>query len=272
MNMPNESDSATLEIRFDAAGLEPEKIPPRILYDALSAIQDLASARDSWITPRVAPEKSIGLIGVRRGSAIYECVSRDPSGAMKNLLKVSALLAATVIPEGQEGTDELIAILRPIKVLSDVAKQVGCRLEISLGNRLKMEPVFTVQSDAYEQLSKSLFLTGETTVIGHVERVGGATEMKCLLRVPGRRRLLYCNLGNKQLARRLGEHLYQKIVAQGQATWLHRTWRIVQFRINDFSQPSLGDADEAISDLRNAGLNAWDKIADPESFVRECHS
>lgn len=262
---------ATFEIRFYAPGLEPEKIPPRILYDALSAIQDLASGRDPFETQHVSPEQTIGLIDVRRGSAIYRCVARDPKSAMKNLLRVGVLLSASVPQDISTDADELAAMLRPIEALSDVAKSVGGRVEVSLVGG-KTDPLFVVQQDDYKQLSKSLFLSGETTIIGTVERVGGATEMKCLLRVPGRRRLLYCNIENRDVARRLGQHLYEKIVAQGTAIWIHRTWRIVKFRIGDFAQPSLGDPDDAIMKLRDAGLNAWDKIGNPEGYLRECHS
>jgi hypothetical protein len=33
--------------------------------------------------------------------------------------------------------------------------------------------------------------------------------------------------------------------------------------------PQLGDVDEMIAELREAGLDAWDEIEDPEAFIRE---
>ena len=96
--------------------------------------------------------------------------------------------------------------------------------------------------------------------------------MRCLLRVPGRRRGLYCNVASRQLVRRLGKHLYEQIAATGTATCIHRTWRIYRFTIKDFTQPRLGDPKEAMEQLRNAGLKAWDTIADPGAFIQELRS
>ena len=129
--------------------------------------------------------------------------------------------------------------------------------------------MFSVREDDYQRVSDRLFVTGETTIVGTVQRAGGATEMKCLLRVPGRRRLLYCGVNSQQLVRRLGQHLYEEIAAMGTAKWIHRTWRIHAFTINDFTQPRLGSVPEAIQELRSAGLSAWDEVGDPEKYIRE---
>ena len=125
-----------------------------------------------------------------------------------------------------------------------------------------------MQQDDFSRISNRLFLTGKTTIIGNVKRVGGATGMKCLLRVPGRRRILYCDLPNRNAARRLGQHLYEDIAASGIATWIHRSWYGYRFVIQDFSQPRIGDTKAAIEQLRKAGLSAWDKISDPDEFIR----
>jgi len=93
--------------------------------------------------------------------------------------------------------------------------------------------------------------------------------MRCLLRVPGRRRILYCDVRNKGLVRRLGQHLYEQVAATGTARWIHRSWRLYEFTINDFTQPRLGDPVEAIKELRRAGLSVWDQIEDPEQYFRE---
>ena len=263
------SASPTFEVRFVAPGLVPEQIPLRAVSDALSAVQDLASGRDPWETPHVPQEKSIGLVEVRRGSAVYSCISHAPEEAKANLARVGALLAS----DGEEGIegDGLVAALRPIESLSGVAKAIGCRLEVALVEQ-PGPPMFVVEEDAYHRISSRLLLRGYTTVVGAVERVGGATGMRCLLRVPGRRRLLYCDVSNRELVRRLGQHLYERIAATGTAVWIHRSWRMYEFKIEDFTQPKLGDAGAAIEQLRRAGLKAWDEIADPGALIEELRS
>jgi len=260
--------TATFEVRFVARDLLPEKIPLRAVSDALSAVQDLASGRDPFEQQHVPPEKGIGLIHVRRGSAVYSCLSRAPDEALANLARIGALLSAAD-PEQANG-DGLVTALRPIRSLSEVAKSVGCRLEVAM--RGQREPLFVVKKDDFQRISSRLFITGETTVVGKIERVGGATGMRCLLRVPGRRRILYCDVRCKDLVRRLGQHLYEEVAATGTAVWIHRFWKLYEFTINDFTQPRLGDPVEAIQELRRAGLSAWDQIDDPEQYIRDLRS
>lgn len=96
--------------------------------------------------------------------------------------------------------------------------------------------------------------------------------MRCLLRVPDRSRGLYCNVASKAVVQRLGQHLYETIVARGTAVWIHRTWRIYRFTITDFTQPQLGDVDQTLEQLHEAGLKAWDNIGSPEDFIQELRS
>ncbi|HUY32609.1 MAG TPA: hypothetical protein VMV69_07480 [Pirellulales bacterium] len=259
----------TFVVRLAAPGLAPEQIPLRAVSDSLSAVQDLASGRDSFETSHVPPEKGIGLTEVRSGSAVYYCVSRAPDEAKVNLTRIGALLSASDDHELAE--DGLVAALRPIQLLSDVARGVKCRVEVALFDEQR-SPLFAIGEDAFDKISSRLLLKGDTSVVGTVERVGGATRMRCLLRVPGRRKLLYCDLETKELVRRLGQHLYEQIAASGTAVWIHRSWRIYQFTIRDFNQPKLGNPDDSLRELRNAGLNAWDQVSDPEGFMREIRS
>jgi hypothetical protein len=265
----NKRAAPTFEVGFVAPGLVPEGIPLRAFTDALSAVQDLASGRDRFETSHVPLEKGIGLVDVRRGSAVYSCVSRAPDEARVYLSRVAALLSAT----GVQGTEEdgLVAALRPIESLSGVARSIGCRIEVTLVDH-RQSPLFVVDEDAFRRISNRLLLQGDTTVIGRVLRVGGATSMRCFLRVPGRRHGLYCDVDGKDLVRRLGQHLYEQIVATGTATWIHSLWRIYRFKIRDFTQPQLGNPNEAIEQLRNAGLKAWDQIPDPDAFIQELRS
>jgi hypothetical protein len=265
-----ESAEATFEVRFVAPDLLPEKIPLRAVSDALSAVQDLACRRDPYETSHVPPEKGIGLVDVQRGSAVYCCVSHAPDEARANLAHLGMLLSSQS-EQGPVEDETLVTALRPIESLSDVARSIGGRIEVALVDH-GQPPLFAVGEDDFQRISTRLLFRGDTTVVGVVERVGGATSMRCLLRVSGRRRILYCDVETKELVRQLGQHLYEQVAATGSATWIHRTWRIYRFKIRDFTQPCLGEPGEALEQLRNAGLNAWDHIADPDAFIRELRS
>jgi hypothetical protein len=259
----------TFEVRFVAPDLSPDKVPLRAVSDALSAVQDLASGRDPFEQQHVPQEKAIGLVKVRRGSAVYACLSHAPEEAIENLTRVGRWLSHA--DENALEADGLVAALQPIKSLSEVAKSVGCRVEVG-ATAQRRHLLFAVEQDDFARISSKFFVNGETTVVGTVLRVGGATGMRCFLRVAGRRRGLYCDVQSRELARKLGQHLYEQIAATGTAKWIHRTWRIYEFRITDFTRPRLGDAVKAIEEFRRAGLNAWDSVDDPEGYIRELRS
>ncbi len=258
----------TFEVRLVGPDLAPEQLSIRAVNDVLSAVQDLASGRNPFEIRQVPPDKTISLSRVRSGSAVYTCVARAPSEARANLTRMGKLLTSAT----GDGIDDegLIAALRPLELLSDVARNINCQIEVAL--KKAASPLFTIVKDAYQHISDRLLLSGDTTVVGRVLRAGGATNMRCLLRVPGRRRCLYCSVSSKKLVQRLGQHLYEEIAATGTATWIHRTWRIYRFTIRDFTQPCLGNAQEALEQLRNAGLKAWDEIEDPEAFIQRLRS
>jgi hypothetical protein len=263
------SDSkATFEVRIEGDGVEPSRVPLRSVSEVLSAIQDLASGRDAFELPRVPDEKSIGLVEIRRGSAVYLCVAREPREAIKNLARVGKLLAAkTESAIERIGSDLIAGVLRPLEHLSDVARAVGGRVRVTVAG--SSESLLDIASDDFRRFSESVLSEGPTTIVGRVERVGGATDMRCALRVEGRRKLLYCDIENQPVARRLGQQLYQRIAAEGNATWIRPTWRVLRFRIHEFSQPGIGEVNQFIHKLRAAGFDAWDDIEDPDVFIRD---
>lgn len=256
----------TFEVRFVGTGISPEKIPLHYVSDALAAIQDIASGRDPLETRYVPPDKSVGLLKVRRGSAVYSCISRSPNEARENLRLVGKMVST--LDTSATEADLVVSAFRPIRTLSFVAKSLNCQLEVypSSGGEA---PLLTIHEADYEKLSNRLLLEGEATVIGTVVRAGGATDMRCLMRIPNRTRLLYCNVESRKLVRQLGQHLYEQVAAVGTATWIHRSWYIISFTVKSFSQPRLGSVHQAIGKLRDAGLKAWDTVPNPELYLKE---
>jgi hypothetical protein len=270
--MATKRPEPTFIVRFVGEGIAPEMVPWRAVNEAISAAQDLASGRDPLEKRPVPADKSIRLLNVRRGSAQYSCISRDPAGARKNLRFVGKVLSSDGEDTAHES--ELAKAISPIKRLSDVAKSMDCRLEIALAAKAH-DPLFIIQQDAYTKLTQRLFLTGETTIIGTVKRVGGQTDMKCAMTIPGRRHLLYCSVqsdNTRETIRQLGKQLYEQVAAHGTAVWIHRTWYIYKFTIHSFTQPRMGNVNKLITKLRDAGLNAWDKVADPDAIIEESRS
>lgn len=262
---------ATFEVRLVGPKVAPDKVPLHAVSDLLAAIQDMAAARDPFVSRHVPPEQAIGLVDVTSGSAVYKCVSPSPEEAWKNLHVIGAYLAAAEARREEHEPDQLIATLGAIDTVSGIARNMGCRVEV-WHPRSGPGPLLTITDRAYENLSQRLFVRGETTVFGKIERAGGATEMRCLLRVPGRQRLLYCSVASKDIVQQLGRHLYENIAATGEATWIHRSWRMLAFEIKSFVKPKLGNPLKAIEELREAGMDAWDQVENVQAYLEDLRS
>jgi len=266
MKKPKKPPTA-FEVEFRGPGVYPELIPLGALSRALTAVQRLAVGHD---TPQNDDDEegsepsvggNVGLLQVIRGSAIYQIATPAPL-AVQNLRETGDVLKE---PDSLGDRDY---ILGPLDELSSVAKSLSAIIIIKQPGRGGVV-LATIAGNSYANLSEKLLITGNTTLFGRVERVGGATANKCGLRIANRSRMLFCEVPTQSIARLLGEKLYEDVAVRGLATWIKTTWRVVGFKIHTVSQPRLGSAREMIDALRNAGGSDWDKIDDPEAFLKE---
>jgi hypothetical protein len=89
------------------------------------------------------------------------------------------------------------------------------------------------------------------------------------LRVSFQSRLLFCKVASQEVARQLGNYLYQEVAATGTARWLRNTWKVVGFTINSVYQPRPGSLAEAFQALHEAGGRGWDGLEDPQALLEE---
>ena len=256
------------ELLFDARNIVPESIPLGMLTQALSAIRRLASGTQS--SEEEAEEEfsieeasgSIRLLNMKRGSAVYQFVCPKDDRA------VGFLRGAGKVLENPEDIGDRDYILSPIDRLSAAARRLGCR--IILREAGKEDGVLAkIESDSYDRLSEKLFIKGDTSFVGKVERVGGATSMRCALRVPFQQRLLYCSVESPEVSRQLGEHLYREVVVHGEARWIKHTWKLVSFKARSVTRLQKKRLSDAFQELRDAGGKDWDEIADPKQHLEE---
>lgn len=248
-----------IEICFLGKGVFPEDIPLRHVADAVGAVQHLGCTH---FEDDGAGLPSVRLLKVKRGSAIYGCVSENPTDLHENVRKTGRQLEAT------RPSESLAPSLKSIQRLSEIAASADCSIVIRSASD-RDDVLATITPETYGTLSASLLLKGTKTISGIVQRAGGATERKCALRVSFQHRLLYCDVGSEDLVRKLGQFLYQDVVVSGQVTWVRASWEVVRFVIQDVQITAPGGIKEGFLALRQAGGEIWDSIDDPKSYLRE---
>jgi hypothetical protein len=257
------------EILFDGPGLYPEKIPVATLASTLSAVQRLAEGEPVLEDEEgqekagaLEDDRSLRLLDVKRGSAVFRMSAPSGQEAVNRIRAVGRFLTAP------DEVGENDYILNPIERLSATARALKCRIVLREPGR-DGGVLASIEPDTYELISKSLLIHGETSFVGKIQRVGGATEMKCALRVDFQHRLMFCKVSSQEIAREMGKRLYEEVVVHGGASWLRTSWRIFAFTVMSISQPEQGSLAQAFEQLRKAGGDKWGEIADPEAYLQE---
>ena len=246
----------SFSILFKGSGVYPEEIPWQRVSEALRAIQNLAITGEQ----EVDDDKSIRLIGIARGSAVFHCFAQDKDRVLNNLR-----LTGNMVSSGELLPDAVLRA-KPIEDLSRIARSLACEVII---RKDKQNVLAKIQGDTYDNLFGSQLVSGETTIIGVVKRVGGATDLRCSIRIPSRHDLLYCDVSSIEVSRDLGRRLYEDVILMGRAKWLKTDWQIVEFKIDSIAANRDCSMTQAFRKLRAAGGNAWDNIEDPNDFLRK---
>jgi len=250
-------------IRFRGK-IKPEDVPLSMLNDAMMAFQRLASEMSGLADDELQARQFMQLLNVRRGSAAYQFLMDSPGTVTDQLRLVGHALKEPLEHDFDEPT------ITPIMRLSRIARRLRCDITIEVPHgRRDHDVLATIRPNSYSELWSSIFVRGETSVSGNLQRVGGAQEMKCALRVPNRPRLLICKISSSNLARDLGRYLYENITVTGPARWIRTTWTLRTLTVQSFETPKNGSVLEALDRAWDAGADAWDDIDDPETFITE---
>jgi hypothetical protein len=245
-------------IRLHGKDISPETIPVRTLSDAASAVMRLATGEDEDGSNRVH------VLDVKRGSAVYPCLLDRGVDLEKNLAitgNITSSLDASLLTQG---------MLRPFRTLSDIANKFGACVEVYLGKYEGKghEPIAIFQAETYKKIRGTAIVFDETTIHGELLRVGGSEGRRCSVRVAGRPNLLYCDVVDEKLSRRLGQHLYEPITLQGRGVFFARTWELISMKVSDFSFRTKLSTEELIRKLRASGGDAWDEVEDVDAEIR----
>lgn len=276
------SDKATRKrtdfiIRIVGKGVRPWAVPFRSLARVLEAVQRLVDQRDDESDaglaepdePTKADEiRTLHLVDVKSSSAAYEVAAPNSALAHEVLTGFGRSIKS---PDNVEWSTSALSSL---KELSEVAKSLGCEIEFrepkKTGQRSYGNVIAKITPKTYEGVASIAYISGRTSVYAKIERVGGATEMHCGIRLPhSPRKMVICRVANESLVRKLGQLIYQNVVLSGRAKWLRHNWKLKQLIIDDFERAKTGSIFDTLKKAHDKGGAAWDDIEDPDAFIGE---
>jgi len=257
--------TAVFEAVFTGGGVYPEKIPIGKVVEALSAVKRLAAGVivGDGDEDEDEGDTDVRLLDVKRtSSAVFRFVGLSPELTIHRLRETGKIL------QNPQADGESEYILRPVKDLSAIAQSLQCSIILrQSGNG--HDALARIEANSFARISQSLLVSGNTSITGTVQRVGGATEVRCALRIPTQSRLLFCRVESKEVARKLGDALYQRVVAHGAARWLRHSMRLYSFKVQDIFRAAEGTISDHLQALWDAGMNDWSLQDDPDSLLQE---
>jgi hypothetical protein len=261
-------------IRLVGGNIKPWLVPTRTLSRVLGAVQRLVDQRDDLVddeeeertTPgaELLQERTLKLLTVTSRSAGYAVAAQNTQPTLSLLRDTGTAIENPNTAEWHPAT------ISSLDELSQIAKALGCVIELrSAAERGYGDVLATIRPSTFADVHQRAFVFGHTSVCGRLERVGGATAMRCGIHVHERSRMLFCRVMSADLVRELGKHIYTDVVLSGQAVWYRFNNQLKSLAVSAFDPARTVSFSEIAREIRDSGGNAWDSIADPEAFIRE---
>jgi hypothetical protein len=267
-------------IRLVGTGIKPWIVPMRALARVMDAVQRLVDQREDefeaegeGIVGEQGEKESAGvdvslralrLVGLTTKSAGYAVASTTPEIAISVLSETGKSIRS---PQNAEWSGSQIS---SIKDLSEVAKSQGCVIEFRESGRggAMGDVLAKITPLTFDEISGSAFVYGDTSIYGRLERIGGATEPHCGLRIADQPKMVICHIAGTELIRKMGQYLYQDIIVTGEAKWLRHNWQIRDMKITSFEAPKTGEIRDVLERMWQAGGKEWDKVRDSDKVIQ----
>lgn len=236
----------TISVRLYGPDIVPETVSVGQMMELMSAVRSLAGT-------------DLRMKKVKRSSAGYLMVAEDPVFASESLNRSGMALDAPFDYLNSE-------MIRAFDTLKSVVRRLKCRLEVkALDGSWK----WNFRGSKWDEIRQMSIIEDEASVYGELKRVGGATGRRCSLKIPGRKRILYCNIANDSAAKRLGKHLYENVGLHGRGKFFVKDWSILSFTVHSVTMQRKVSFEQMREEIREAGGKDWDQIEDPLNFLRE---
>lgn len=248
-----------LETHFEGGDVAPGRVRSKDIADLIMAIEDLISimVTDRHSNIEINGESIVvGLSAINPGSLAmcFDTNDHELSSAAADDVKVA-------FDSNRVGTLPLEARKRVGKIIA-FNKRYGCSCKTSLLNGHKTE-IFQLTPDT--EIPYTPGITGETTLYGHITRVGGSEKPRIQFKtIQGQ--LMHCD-ASKEIAVKAGKLLYDSAALKGVAEWNLETKSIEQFSITEILEYKETSISDAFSLLSKRFGSSFSEIKNVDEFI-----
>lgn len=249
----NHTDALQLRLTGD---IQPQQLRSHDLGEIIAAYEDALAAVVARRHPTLKAETvTVGLVRIDEGSVA---------------LAFDAPLRDVVYPAALEVTRGIAAAnwadlpLRAVESLREIVQFVRQR-NLTAQFRTSYSSATAsavITKDTY--IPPAVTLYGQTEIVVEVKRVGGKEPRAMLQTLQGD--TLYCKT-TVEVARQLGNYLYQQVRISGAAEWDFETLAIAEFEIAAVLPYQRVAAAEAFAVLRERFGPHFDQIDDPNDWA-----
>lgn len=257
-----EKSSKALEEQLDFKIIG-ENIHPSSLR-AKDTTELIASFENSIVSYILNSDRSIseedliiGLVDVNEGSARFSFSASKPEIILAAFLVVSSAISSGDYAKLPSNS------INSLKKISDFTKRRNCSVEFALSSELD-KPTARITAETIINIPESHYVSGETSLIGRIERVGGV-KPKVTIRMADDL-LLYCEI-DEHFAKTLGQNLYKEVAFKGTAKWLLEDNTIVSFDIHEILSYKNSSIKDGIDELSHLIGRYWSDTKDVVSTV-----
>jgi len=251
---------ALFKIRFAGGDVHPDTVPAHELAELLIATEQALTSVVAQENPDVdTSELIVGLVNVKDESLGLEFATSRPALFERAFDRVTVAVSSRRF-------DELPSrAIVGIQTIASFNHRRRCQAQIWDARRQSTAPVAVMDEDFASSIPERPKLRGETVLFGLVERVGGV-EPKVRLRISDKESIS-CHI-SEELAKRVGNRLYDEVGLRGQATWDGADFELLYFHAEELLSYRAGSLTQAFRALTEAVGGAYDSIGDVDEFVR----
>lgn len=250
----SEENIHQIAIKFVGRGMVPGAIRSRELADIIDSFEEMLA--DVVVDRHSNIEKDDVLVGL---ATIGDGSIRLGFNTVMVSVVVAAYLSVASAVDKNDFTSLPQSSLTALNRIVAFTRRHHCVADLLSPDTDERIASITPETDT----KVSGLIQGQTTIYGRILRVGGKTPRVMIETMSGA--TLSCVV-SLEIARELGERLYEFAEFSGIASWSPNDWKIAEFRIQSFTVSSTKTPEQTINELRSL-VGQYFEGVDAEAYV-----